>query len=84
MVSLAQRIDKAGLLCYKHTMLTRLFLAAGAGKREAGAALRMPARMRGNEADPAACRHRMVLLGVCRRVHPGRMCLICAGAPARG
>ncbi len=29
MVSLAQRIDKAGLLCYKHTMLTRLFLAAG-------------------------------------------------------
>ena len=35
MVSLAQRIDKAGLLCYKHTMLTRLSLAAGAGKREA-------------------------------------------------
>jgi len=33
MVSLAPRIDKVGLLCYKHTMLTRLFLAAVAANR---------------------------------------------------
>src|SRR5262249_49416226 len=50
--SLVQRIDKASLLCYKHNMLAMLLPAVVAGNREVRTALRMPARMRGDEDDP--------------------------------
>ena len=69
--SLVQQIDKAGLLCYKHNVLA-----------EARAALRMPVRMRGDEDDPASCRHRMVLMGWCSCVPCGRVYFVCADAHA--